>query len=199
MPKKTYRRRYRKKNTLTKRVTKLEQNLNAEEKKFDDTQGSASFTSSGSIFSLGTVDQGNGVNQRIGNKIKLTGLNVRVRVYASTSSAAETFRMIIFKDNQDRGVAPLITDLLENNQVESPLKQSNMGRFRILADRTLCLRDNTQASMIIMNKKLNSIMRYEGVNLTDVVKGGIYVAYIGTQAVHFGTMLYWFRVWYSDA
>lgn len=189
---------YRKKSTLKKRVAKLERNLSSEEKKFDDTSGSVTFSSSGATIAIGNVAQGTDVTQRIGNKIKYTGMQFRMRAYANTSSTAETLRMIIFKDNQDDGSVPLITDLLENNQVESPYKQSNMGRFHIIADRVLSLKDSQQATNVVFNRKLNSICRYNGTTVNDLIKGGIYFAYIGTQAVNVSDMSYYIRLYFTD-
>lgn len=184
---------------MQKRVAKIESSLNAVEKKYDDTSAVVTFSSSGATTALGNVAQGTDVTQRIGNKIKYTGMQVRFSAYPNASATAEILRFIIFKDNQDDGSVPLITDLLENNQVESPLNQANLGRFQILHDRAYSLKNDQQATVVKFNKKMNAISKYSGTTANDVIKGGIYLAYIGTQAVNVSNLNYYIRLWFTDA
>lgn len=186
------------KSTLRKRVAKIESVVNSAEKKYNDTTGGpVSVGSSGSVISIGAVSQGDGVSGREGLKIKYTGMNCHFKFYPDGAVARDSTRIMIVRDNRDRSTPPIITDILQTNTVMAPLNQANLGRFTVLYDRHVPLSIEKPVTVTI-NRKLNSISRYEGTTANDVIKGGLYLLYVGTEPVLTSAIHYYIRCWYTD-
>ncbi|UTQ50799.1 MAG: 21.8 kDa coat protein [Tomato albetovirus 1] len=83
------------------------------------------------------VIQGDNVNERSGDKIKLTKQILRVRFSAVVAS--QTVRFILFKDNTNRGTTPAVTELLNSASLMSQYNPTTMvqQRFTVLADVSL--------------------------------------------------------------
>ena len=115
--------------------------VNVEEKIIGVNSASATFNTSGTLYSLSTVGQGLDYNERVGNSIKLQSIDVRYRIFMNTSSGNTVVRVIILRDLDGYGTAPAISDILQDGvgTATAPLAEIdflNRKRFSILYDYT---------------------------------------------------------------
>jgi hypothetical protein len=83
------------------------------------------------------IVQGDDINQRSGDQIRIVSHELKVR--ASAVTVSQTFRFIWFRDNMNRGTTPTVTEVLNTANFMSqyspaPLQQK---RFTILRDFSL--------------------------------------------------------------
>lgn len=126
--------------------------------KYYDTTGTVSFPASGTIVkSINLVPQGIGASDRIGRKIQLSSIKVKVRlsILSNSPNASAMVRCILFMDDQANGVGlSKISDLLSGARDTSGTLQDpsylsfanpvNSGRFTFLSDRTIALDAKTR-------------------------------------------------------
>ena len=120
------------------------------EKKAVDTAQSNNYGTTPAITLLNGIATGTGINGRIGSKVNLTSIQVRVTVSnpISTSdisggpytSSGQTVRMLIVADLQSNGALPAASDILQVDQnaavsVVSPMNLANRDRFRVIKDK----------------------------------------------------------------
>lgn len=84
---------------------------------------------------LNGCDDGATSTTRIGRKITITSLTWRWRgSLAPTTTGASGLRMLIVRDNQANGAAPLATDILQADVINSMMNLDNSKRFKVLVD-----------------------------------------------------------------
>ena len=94
---------------------------------------------------INTLEQGNGVSQRIGNKVVIKSIMIQGMIAAPvTVDATDTggVRVIVVYDKQTNGAAPAITEIIGNVSTaggyatgfNSPIKITNKNRFVVLRD-----------------------------------------------------------------
>ena len=113
--------------------------INVEEKVLQTDNTSATFNTTGTVYSLTTVAQGVDYDERVGNSIKLQRIQVNARIFMNTTSGNTVFRFILFRDLDGYGTAPTTADLLETGvgSATAPLALLNWNkraRFSILFD-----------------------------------------------------------------
>lgn len=84
-----------------------------------------------------TAGLGQGVTEqtRIGQVIRIT--SVQLKMLLAAGSGGSFVRMIMFVDKEMDGVLPVVTDLLNTADIRSPYNTDNLGRFRIIEDKTV--------------------------------------------------------------
>lgn len=127
--------------SLSQKVNRL---LSAQEKKWYDQDISHSFTNAApSVISpLNSIAEGVDESERIGRKITLRSVGLTFRSSFQNPPAGEyvdAMRAMIVLDMQGNGVAPTITDILEQDRVDSFMNLNNQKRFKILYD-NYCMR-----------------------------------------------------------
>lgn len=106
-----------------------------EKKRFAVVSTTNSNTTSGTVINLTNgIIQGDDVNQRSGDQIRILSHTLNVR--ASAVTVSQTFRFIWFRDNMNRGTTTSVTEVLNTANFMSqynpaPLQQK---RFTILRD-----------------------------------------------------------------
>ncbi len=121
------------------------------ELKFHDLDiDDATIASNGTIVEDSCVVIAQGVTeiQRIGRKCTIRSINWRfnIRLPAGTSSTttADTVRVLLYLDKQTNGATATVTALLESDDYQSFNNLANKSRFRTLMDRTYDM--NTELS-----------------------------------------------------
>lgn len=154
-------------------------------------------SSSGSIYHLSEVSQGDGVTHRSGNSIMPRYLNVQVRLQNS-STTLDTVRLLIFrwKDNS----TPTIAELFENTSmpVYSPLNDNITGNSKdrqidIIKSKIFMV-GSAQANPALFYKKVFDLnppgkpikdhVKFDGTTAT-APSGGIYMVLIGRQSTQY--------------
>lgn len=152
----------------------------------------------GQISLIATVPQGASVNQRVGKKIMLKGL--QCRGYASNNAAA-TFNdvaMLIVYDKRPTGSLPAITDILVTANSASFNNDANSGRFQILKRKDCVLTGapsattGTESSAKDIDFYLNlrglpSVFKAAGTGaIGDIEEGALYCITVGNNAAGTG-------------
>jgi len=80
------------------------------------------------------IVQGDDINQRSGDQIRIRSHKLYVR--ASAITVNQTFRFVWFRDNMNRGTTPSVTEVLNTANFMSQLNPASLQqkRFTILAD-----------------------------------------------------------------
>lgn len=97
-------------------------------------------SSTGEIFpTVNNIGQGTNESQRIGRKCTIRSLQWHYTITLPVAASAigdDVIRVILYLDKQANGAAALVTDVLYVADYNAFYNPENMGRFRILMDRS---------------------------------------------------------------
>lgn len=181
--------------------------VNVEEKIILQSSGGTPvvFDLNGVILPLTYVSQGTDYTNRIGDSIKLQKIEFKAALVKSNSSITTTCRCIIFRDLDNYGTTPSVTDVLQSTgAVDAPLsayKFLNRKRFSILYDELLELCANgDQGQVIAVDIPHSGHVLYLGsaANAASQGKGGIYVLFISNEGTNYPTYSFYSRVIFTD-
>jgi len=173
------------------------------EKKFIDTTQTTNVPETGYLALLNGLNQGTSVVTRIGQKIMVKSINLRVRLSGSPIGATPTIlnsmtRVMLVMDNQPNGVlatpSDIIEDLTAGTGVIAPQQKIYISRFKILWDRKFNLINQTSAGQSNPNftnydeyyKKTRLQISYadsDNGDITDIITGALYIVAIGLNSV----------------
>lgn len=139
----------------------------------------------GSIIPLSDIAVGDTSFTRTGNSIFARSLTFNINASQNPSSVKNTFvRMILFQDNQQIGdTAPTQSDILESSSPLSLLKTGTAGRFKIMKTWEYTLSTQNPAKVIKYYKNFRHHIRYNGVEATDIQKGGLYLLVNSSETI----------------
>jgi len=190
------------------------------EKKFIDTTGTTNVPETGTISLLNPLGQGTSVVTRIGQKIVIRSIDLRVRVSGAPNSATPTvyanmIRVLLVWDNQPNGTlatpSDIIEDLTAGTGVIAPQQKIYITRFRILWDKKFMLTNLVGANS--PTEKVNDMDQYykktrlqvgyadsNNGDITDIITGAIYLLAVGqhTAAANQGILEYFSRIRFYD-
>jgi len=160
------------------------------ELKYLDVNTDVAFSETGSITLLNGCAPGTGASQRIGKKIVMKSINVRLAIAANIPTGVVfqgTVRMIIFFDKQTNAAAPLVTDVLEAATGLSNMRMDNRERFVVLSNQILPIDQSggNQSAFMKCYKKLNlPVIFNAGVagTVADIQTGALYMLRICEQS-----------------
>jgi len=111
------------------------------------------------IFQCNLVQQGSGSWNRVGRKIAMKSLRLKLQIRFSAAAPTTTYagnqiRYIVVYDKQPSGVLPTfntifgrtIQDGTESCEFMDPARFDNMDRFTVLLDRTVCMQPPASAT-----------------------------------------------------
>jgi len=109
--------------------------------KYNDTAATYHYHSTPQLVLLNGLAPGNSASQRVGMKVSIRSVEIRMAPHATTTNGEEnTIRCMIVLDRQSNGVAPTaITDILQTNSVTSPRSLTQRKRFKIIWDRLFAI------------------------------------------------------------
>jgi len=153
----------------------------------------------GAVTLLNTVAQGASVNQRVGKKIVMKGIQCRGSVYGLSAAIVNDVAYMIVYDKRPTGALPTITDILVSASAVSMNNDANSGRFRILKRIDEVLIGNTSLTGAVANALTEGTMRsadwwldlkslpvvYKAAGtgaIGDIEEGALYLVTIGTNA-----------------
>jgi len=176
------------------------------EKNFLDRQLTASaISSSGSLFSLILMAQGDTSNLRQGDQVKLVHIRYDGTFKIHASAAQSNLRIIIFVDKQANGALPTVANVLAdataNDAIVSGYNTDNKYRFRVLYDKVVQLdQAGKQSGRRSFRKKLNLRIRY-GTNagdITDLNSANLCFLIISDEATNTPTTTQFIRTLFVD-
>lgn len=120
---------------LSKRVSTISKMIKSESNFYDYYQPLISVSTTAQIINLCPVLQGDGIGEYRGNSISALSLLVRLSVDGADDTNG--IRMIIFRDKNATGGAPIGVGgiLQDTDNYLSPLANSERGRWQILYDK----------------------------------------------------------------
>lgn len=124
---------------------------------------SNAFSTAGTVFQLDTIGQGDDINQRSGDVIRIQHLNMNFGAYEPTAGVSTVIRLILFSDSMAYAAVPAVTDVLDSANWTAPYKATNLQRhrFKVYYDKAhvLCNNTNTQEVPLFLNIPLK-LTRY---------------------------------------
>lgn len=165
-------------------VGRLAKMVNAE-RNFFDLNVSMTPTTTPVITPLELIPQGDDTQMREGRSIKLDGVYMRSHFYSAAAATTGCMvRYIIFRDNYQAGVAPVLGDILTGALIDAfrNINTANPGRYTILLDRIIKLSTaGSSPTMAVVNRRFNlhSHIRFLGTSasVANMGAGQIYLMY----------------------
>ena len=160
----------------------------------DTTTAIYALDTTGTIALIPTagIAQGASVNQRVGKKIALKGLQSRGYVLNSSTATVNDCAILIVYDKRPTGALPAITDILVTASAQAMNNDANSGRFKILKRMDFFLTGNstspTEATGMSSDfyldlKGLPQVFKAAGTGLIgDIEEGALYVVTVGITA-----------------
>jgi len=143
----------------------------------------------GSITFLPLIALGDGIHDRSGTRVMLTGLQVRGKVVPQAGTVYASGSWMIVYDLLPRGALPAITDIMDTIDFNSFQKTDNRDRFQIL-----CRYNYSQSGVLAApsvpaaNVDRNLSMRLQvafgdglGGNIAGCKAGALYLVTVGDQ------------------
>ena len=182
--------------------------INTEEK-FIDTTLSGSTSRAGSVQYLVPVAQGDNISDRTGDSIKTQSLYVQGYVFFNTASTTpQTARLIVFRDLQNLGTAPVGSDLIQSAgtgfATTAPYNFVNgkqlTKRFSILYDEFITLDSSNQTGIFSFNTNADKHTFYRGTTAasTDAAAGAYYYCVFTDASTNVPTYAISTRVVFTD-
>lgn len=173
--------------------------VNSEMLHHDVGQDATTVLSTGTVYSLTAISNGDDAGTRTGNSILLRTLLNRIRFTKHASATTTVVRFILLWDTQQIGdTTPAPGDILQYADVDSPLNLASSGRFKVVVNKTVALSSQMPIWHSERYLKLYKHIRYNGSASTDIQKNGLYLLVVGDQATNLPTMDWYARVGYHD-
>ena len=179
-------------------------NKNRPERKFIDAAALYPFAYDATPQLLNGCATGTFVNQRIGNKITMKSLFLRIDLINNYQDATgyddinKNYRIIVLYDKQTNGALPAVSDILNLSTTSCTLAFNNLynkDRFQILIDKTgstlpisfvesVDHKSNTHKYIKIF-KKLNHTVQFgtTGASITDIKTGSIIALFLSNESI----------------
>lgn len=187
-----------------KGVQAIRKLVNVEVRKLDipDTSTYNPDNSTGSVFHLSALAEGDSDNARTGNSIMGKYLTVRYTCIKHASASATNVRMLIVRDNQQiADSSPTIAQLLDTNGSDyclAPLNDDTVGRFQVLHDVSYQLDANRLFKTSKINLPIKFHIRFNGNADTDIQRNGIYLLVVTSEATNTPTFKFYSRLGFHD-
>lgn len=159
--------------------------LNVEFKVKYTTQALISINTTPVFQCLTNMAQGTNDDERVGNNILAKSLNWRF-YFSKVNGQNAVIRAIIFRDVAGQGATPGVTDLLQVQDVNSPLNLDNGKRFRVLKDYYDQLSNGGKTILLRKGglKQINTHCEFDGTGsgVADTTNGHLWVMWMSNIA-----------------
>ncbi len=160
-------------------------------------------TTAGDVRNIALIAQGDGVNQRDGDRISPFWLNMRFQWVGDALGVVEVYRTIIFIDR--RQVASTVPSVLTVLSAATPLamiNSQNRNRFSIIFDQTFTRPSDTssrQSFVGIVKTKVNiQSMQWADATAATLTKNGLYMLNITNSSGNDPDFIFYARMFYND-
>ncbi len=147
-------------------------------------------SSTGSVTNLTAIAQGDDIDERDGNKIRVKYIKFSGSVTLNASASDSRVRIVVIRDNNGSTTQPAITDLYTtasgyaNNQMKVSTPQNN-SRFTVLYDRLLIMdAGHGLTQQFKWSSSLDHHVFYTGTAATDEGKGNLYLFLASNEATN---------------
>lgn len=134
--------------SLPRRMTNasIARQVGGQETKYFDSAFSADASTTTQIQSVNALAQGNTRVTRIGNKIAMKSVSLRVSYNAEALAQNVKARFMLVIDHQSNASDFVVADLLNNPYIEAFTQIGNFGRFTVLMDKVVVLNSTTSTA-----------------------------------------------------
>lgn len=135
------------------------------------------------LAQLTSIGQGVGNNQIVGEKLRISGLQLRVslaRPITANSPTYITARVMLFQDMNQSSAIPVLSDFMQNSEIVSPYRFETRKRMKCLCDKVVSLDvDDVTADIVCnVNKFGTSYIRFWGAPIVSThteASGHLYI------------------------
>lgn len=157
------------------------------EKKFKDTSLAAvAFTTTGVMTLLNGLVPGSDANQRIGRRINVLSLLLRLYIQPGATPTDGVCRAMVVVDKQANGAAPVIGDILTSGTSVNPNNLNNRGRFVTLLDWVTVIDQVAQKIVyktVFLRKKFATVYNAGTAGtVADIATASLYLVTVGDLA-----------------
>jgi hypothetical protein len=174
--------------------------INVEQKLFD-VSGSGAFANTGVIGNLSNIAEGSDYNNRDGLSILTQRLDMAFYFTNNSSSNSTFLRLMIFRDNDQRGTDPAVAEVLQTNTVISPMLNYTEKRFDVLHDSLHSMSiGGANCGTQKVGLKLYKHIYYSSTSGADAsnFEGALYYLIISDQATNTPTVTFHSRLQFTD-
>lgn len=182
---------------VTKKTVRKMINSKLEAKYHDHEIGNISVNSVGVIQSISAAPQGDGVNQRVGDRINVFSFNIQLAFIRAVGDTFNTMRIIVFRwNNNSLTDLPTLDEILQPDSglgsgILSPYRNYNHnsmknGSVRILYDRLKTTDDEQR--QIVTYKSTKRYKRPIKIQFNETVnsgKGKLYILMVSDSTASF--------------
>ena len=171
-----------------------------------DIDNAVTATQSGTLTLLSGIAQGTDIGQRIGNSVFVTDIRISGRV--AINSAVTTFstaRMVLIRDNENSGAAPVLSDILEATGstvvTRSPKNYLNRKRFTFLYDELFVLAPGSASALPIgVDMRINREVTYRGTGNTvaAAAEGTLYLLVVSDEVGNAPNLTVYIQYQFTD-
>lgn len=160
------------------------------EYKFLDSSPTVAPANGGIMTNLSAIALGDNDTDRNGSSIKVTSHLLRGTLTKAASATATKVRVIIFSDTSSNGALPVVADVLQTSNQDSPLNKVNGSRFTVLFDKSYVLTNDTPMRQFKHFKKMQHHIHYlNGTSATSAMgQGPIYMLTISNEPTNAPTV-----------
>lgn len=166
-----------------------------------DTQTASVIASAttGNIILLSGVAVGTDYNTRIGRKVVIKSVYLRMAAYltpAAPANEGDFIRCLLIVDKQANGAAPVISDIFQNSNYIDPLNLNNRDRFKVMYDKMIAFGPSNYAAAAITGgapqprfKKYFKLCNYEtifggtGATVGSIQSNALYLVFLSKQGL----------------
>lgn len=186
-------------------VAKVISMLNVEKHYLNIAATQSPTTAAPVIQLINGLQLGNTASQRQGQQLKSTNINLRGKLSVNNSAVggSSQARIMLVYDRQSNGSVFSITDLLENGAVWSFRTMGYKKRFKVLADHTYQMVNNTNTEQQIVD--LSAVLDLRTIyntgntgTISDIDTGSLYLVLISDEATYGPELQYQLRYRWVD-
>jgi len=161
----------------------------------DLTVANYALDTTGSVTLLNTIAQGASVNQRVGKKVVLRGLQCRGNLQNNNNATFNDVAYMVVYDKRPTGALPAITDILVSVSSNAMNNDANAGRFKIMKRSDDVLTGNFVAAQNVTErsavptdwylplKEMQTVYKAAATGaIADIEEGALYFVTVGNSA-----------------
>lgn len=165
--------------------------LASPEVKYVDTDLASACDTAGSLMLLNGLAPGTAVNQRLGRRVTTVKLGIRLANVVTAGTGSDQFqRIVVVRDKQPNGAAPLATDFLISapSLVQGQRNLNNAMRFVYEFDRTFHLNASAEPGSqreTVLDLPIGVVTQYNSGTagtVADIATNSYYILLVGSQA-----------------
>lgn len=188
---------------VIKSIGYLSSMINSEVKQVDVTQTNQSVDNSTGFVSscLTLMAQGDGDNQRNGNKILAKDLHIKGSLQINAANTGSQYvRLMLVCDREASGAAPTVSDLLQAISPFASIDEDFSRRWVMLASKIIPLNTQRPSTTFTMFKKLPFHIFYGAGTgaVTDIKENNIFLVALSDQSANVPTITYYSRFHFYD-